>query len=259
MNIQEYIASGILENYVLGLTTAEENHEVEQLALQHAEIKTELDAIEKALSEYADKHAVTPPSYLKEKVLAAVKNPSSNLRVIEQFPLKEERKFTFTTLLAAASVLLAVVLAGMYFSQRSDSKRELAKANSLIDSLVHANNLSKEQVAVLMNRQSRMVCLMGLAKTPAALAHVFWNDKNKQVFLEVNNLPMPVDSMQYQLWAIKDGKPLSAGMITLSPDTVMIQKMNEISDAQAFAITLEKAGGSETPKGEMYVMGKVAP
>ena len=60
---------------------------------------------------------------------------------------------------------------------------------------------------------------------------------------------------QYQLWAIVDGKPVDAGLIT---DCIGLCKMKRIDRAQAFAITLEKAGGSPTPTlTEMYVFGKI--
>ncbi|MDP1802242.1 MAG: cupin domain-containing protein [Bacteroidota bacterium] len=53
-NINEYINSGILEMYVLGLTSAEENSEVEKLAAIHSEINKEIDAISKALMFYSE-------------------------------------------------------------------------------------------------------------------------------------------------------------------------------------------------------------
>jgi anti-sigma-K factor RskA len=60
---------------------------------------------------------------------------------------------------------------------------------------------------------------------------------------------------QYQLWAIVDGKPVDAGMVG---DCEGLCKMKVINRAEAFAITLEKEGGSSAPTlTAMYVMGKV--
>ena len=62
--------------------------------------------------------------------------------------------------------------------------------------------------------------------------------------------------MQYQLWALVDGKPVSAGMYSAEKDTKEI--LANIPKAQAFAITLEKQGGSTSPTMEnMFVMGNI--
>jgi anti-sigma-K factor RskA len=116
---------------------------------------------------------------------------------------------------------------------------------------------TSEQLKIYEDPHNKMICLMAVSDT-TSLAHIYWNADNKAVFVEVNNLPMAPDSMQYQLWAIADGVPQSAGMLTIdSLNTTIVQKMNDISTAQAFAITLEKKGGVPLPEGQMYVLGKI--
>ncbi|MEJ7673358.1 MAG: hypothetical protein WKF59_11750 [Chitinophagaceae bacterium] len=41
-NIKDYMESGILEQYVLGITTKEENEEISQLALTNFEVREEI-------------------------------------------------------------------------------------------------------------------------------------------------------------------------------------------------------------------------
>ena len=69
---------------------------------------------------------------------------------------------------------------------------------------------------------------------------------------------LPSDK-QYQLWAIVDGKPVDGGMILTSKrgDKYRIQKMKTFGKAEAFAVTLEDEKGNPTPKGPMFVMGKM--
>jgi anti-sigma-K factor RskA len=65
--------------------------------------------------------------------------------------------------------------------------------------------------------------------------------------------------MQYQLWVIQGGKPVSMGVLPNSmANTPSIQKIGmRIESGEAFAISLEKAGGSPTPTMEqIYVLGK---
>ena len=87
-------------------------------------------------------------------------------------------------------------------------------------------------------------------------AEVFWNENN-QVFLNPKNLPAAPTGKQYQLWAIVDGKPVDMGMYDPNNKS-LVQEMKTVSKPQAFAITLEKEGGSPTPTmEEMYVMGPI--
>jgi anti-sigma-K factor RskA len=100
--------------------------------------------------------------------------------------------------------------------------------------------------------------MKGVAKSPESMAMVYWNTESKEVFIELKSLPVPEEGKQYQLWAIVDGKPVDAGMITLSEEESSLHRMKDFESAQAFAITLEKQGGSPTPTlSEMYVMGSV--
>ncbi|MEJ0083604.1 MAG: anti-sigma factor [Puia sp.] len=95
------------------------------------------------------------------------------------------------------------------------------------------------------------------SRAPSSLATVYWNTQSKDVYLLVNKLPAPVPDKQYQLWAIVDGKPVDAGVFEMA-EGISFVKLKTIPKAEAFAITLEKKGGSTKPDMDaMYVMGKV--
>ena len=70
--LKNYIESGILELYVLGMTSTEESAEVQEVAMQHEEIRTEIDRICEATEEYAQAHAVKPPITLKPFLMASI-------------------------------------------------------------------------------------------------------------------------------------------------------------------------------------------
>lgn len=54
-NIKEYIESGVIEMYVMGLGTEEDNREIERLSLDYPEIKSEIDKITDALLESSNR------------------------------------------------------------------------------------------------------------------------------------------------------------------------------------------------------------
>lgn len=72
MNTADYIQSGILEMYVLGITTPEETKEVEEMAKKHSEVRAEIDKISKDIELYAQMHAVTPSPTIKPFLMASI-------------------------------------------------------------------------------------------------------------------------------------------------------------------------------------------
>ena len=72
MNVQEYISSGVVESYVLGLLSEEERHEFEQLREQYPELKAAQTAFELTLEKNAMLNAIEPPRELKNKVLGQI-------------------------------------------------------------------------------------------------------------------------------------------------------------------------------------------
>lgn len=60
MNVNDYIQSGILELYVLGMASAEEVREVEHMAELYPGVKLEIDRIVEALMEDAEQRGPAP-------------------------------------------------------------------------------------------------------------------------------------------------------------------------------------------------------
>lgn len=77
MNLKEYIASGIIESYVMGLASESERTEFEQMCAQYPELVAERRKFEESLEAYASEQAVRPPEEVKAKVLKAIIKISS--------------------------------------------------------------------------------------------------------------------------------------------------------------------------------------
>jgi len=71
-NFGEYIQSGIIESYVLGLATPEEQSEVERLAELHSEVRVAIDDFSDTLEREAMANAVQPDVLVKPMVMATV-------------------------------------------------------------------------------------------------------------------------------------------------------------------------------------------
>lgn len=87
-NFQDYIESGILEQYALGELSAAEQAAVEAQAASYPEVRAELAQVQAALGFYAEAHAMAPPAAMRERVLSNVMariaapaaRPSNSLR-----------------------------------------------------------------------------------------------------------------------------------------------------------------------------------
>jgi mannose-6-phosphate isomerase-like protein (cupin superfamily) len=69
MDLQDYINSGILEQYCLGLLDSDEANQVVSNCLKYPELRDELNSIEIAIGKMAVEKAIAPPPQLKDKIL----------------------------------------------------------------------------------------------------------------------------------------------------------------------------------------------
>ena len=71
-NAEEYIKTGILEMYVLGLTSEEDNLEIAKLADTHVDIKNEIDAITNSLISRAETNAPLIDPTIRPMLMAII-------------------------------------------------------------------------------------------------------------------------------------------------------------------------------------------
>ena len=277
MNIQEYISSGIVESYVLGLADEAERVEFEQMCTLHTEVRTARDAFELSLEQHAIAAAVAPPAHVREAVLQQfAAEPATGINgeapVVQMGSTRRSAIPMAMRYVAAAAVILLISSAGLNlyyfnkyreFSQRYDQllaqQTDLVKNNAVLQTKLSTyehtiEGLTSPYMAKIQMDGSSVPA--NGSPAPASLATVLWDTRSKDVYLMVNNLPQPEAGKQYQLWAIVDNQPVDAGMLDMAKGHIMV-KMKNIPRAQLFAITLEQQGGSATPKGPMYVLGKV--
>ncbi|GAB3291798.1 anti-sigma factor [Hymenobacter tenuis] len=292
MNIQEYIESGILEEYALGVLSEAERADVERVVREHPEVSQELSNITLTLDAYAEAHAVTPPAGMRERVLqgwqqaiqaapvpvaatprmvASAPEPSAPVApapgeaVVRQMPVEDAGRSRTRWMIAASVALLVLSALGNYLLynrlKQTEASLEVAQTQQSRYAATQqaALNERDQQLAVLRSAAFRAVELKGTPKAPEALARVYYNAKTKAVYVDVRNLPALPSGKQYQLWALDNGKPVDAGVLastTAAGDS--IQQMKDIASAQAFAMTVEDEGGVASPTlSTMTVIGNI--
>ncbi|MBO0358904.1 anti-sigma factor [Hymenobacter sp. BT186] len=306
MDTQQYIESGVLEEYALGILPEAERAEVERLASIHPDIRHELDAIIMGLDAYAEAHSLTPPPAMRDRVLngwqQAIRNQGSKENAIPVVPMAAAPTVGPATAatppatptatepivrsinsapepireaparsygwLMAASVALLLSLGGNYVlynrwqntqSELFAVQREQAQFATVQQASQKQLETQRGELAVLRDEQFRHVTLAGTPAAPSAKARVLYNPATRAVYVDVRSLPAPPAGKQYQLWALDNGKPVDAGVLAASTAAGEgLQQMKDIASAQAFAMTVEDAGGSPTPTlSTMTVVGNI--
>ena len=277
-----YIESGILELYVMGQLSAHEMQEVAQRAAISPEIRQEIEAIELALEHYALKTGIEPRSDLFAAIEASI-NAEAKVNSIETsntatLPAQEPVKETSVTepirksirplqyALAACVALLIVSLIALLnaHTKLEDANEQILSLRTEKDRYASGMNVLKktnselQTVADMVDDPNwAIVQLAGTKTAPTAKMMVYWNRKSLNVVVDKSRLKLPENnqSQQYQLWAIVAGKPVDLGVFDVKSDsTDMLIKMKEVSKAEAFAVTLEKRGGSVNPTMENMVV-----
>ncbi len=275
MELKEFIATGILESYLLGTATQQEIGKVHDMLNKYPYLKIEIDAVEEALLKVAESKRRTVSDSLKDKIFSSIdfdQPPSSSINTNNTYsttkvPIRSSKKKMYISYSIAASIILLIASTVININILRTNKKMSNELSRLSKENIHMQSEMQSQKTMLdkMNSQfaaltdpnSKTIVLKGLDISPGSLATVYWNTRSNKVYLYANNLIDPPPNKQYQLWAIIDGKPVDAGVFETG-EKQMLQNMKLASNPQAFAITLEKKGGNPTPTLEaMYLLGEV--
>jgi len=267
VEVKDIISSGLLELYATGLASSEEAAQVLQWASQYPEVAEELTQVQAGLDMFANAQAIQPDPSVKDKIFARI-NEAETAKVVPFVNQKDEHVAkvipisSFWKRVAAAAVVLLVgsaVLNISLYKKNNNIATELKQNQDLVSSLEDKSRSMETDLQVVQSKYSTPVALNGLETAPDAAAKVFWMKNTGDVYIDPSSLPGAPKGKQYELWAIVDGKPVNAGIIvtTKKGDRYVIQKMKTFGKAEAFAVTLENEKGNPTPKGPMFVMGKM--
>lgn len=283
VDINEYIASGILESVTLGLASQQEVQEVACLSKIYPEIREEFVRVQKRCEEMMLKSAQAPNPSVRNSVLEAIaqipqEKPESNThhetkpeaKIIPMNPAPEVKGVSpMWKMMAAASLVLTLGIGALWFVSNRETKRldsalasmenDRMKNDQVLQAMILEKDHLKEVQEVLTGKNLQTVLMNGTAMEPTASVKVMWSTDMKKAVMHAEKITPPPANMQYQLWVIADGKPVSVGLFNYDEVEQMTDPFDvNAQNITAFAITLEKMGGSPTPTMEkMVVMGPI--
>ena len=262
MDPQEIITSGNLEMYVCGALTPEEAVEIEKAIAAYPEVKREIELIEKSLVLLAE--TVAPPvrAMTWTRILNSIRN----------IPNEENSKVKTLNWPAITGWAAAILFMGgimWMLNQTNDLNNSLQITTTENTVLKEENTVMDNQLAessqlleVLRSKEYQTFTLPGnQAVAPEAFAKVYFNKTENVAYIDIKGLPTPPRGKVYQVWSLKMEPltPTSVGLITAENKTSEgIYKFINFPNPEAFGITLEPEGGSESPTlSQLYTLGMI--
>ncbi len=277
MNIAEYIASGHLEAYMLGALSETEVAEVLSMAAMYPEVAAELREMETVMERFALSLAKLPPATLEDKIWGRLPAAQGNI-ASETASVKRSNTIPFQPQYRKpAAWKYAAVVAGLGGSialnavlwMRNEHKNDdIAALTTKIKSaeqdqkiIAAVLNDYKKNKAMMSDTAMQTIVMHTVQPGHPMAATLYWSKTKGEAYVSADGLPTPPAGMQYQLWVMQNGKPVDMGVLPIDlAGTPGMQKVSKlVTDGQAFAISLEKQGGSISPTMQnIYVMGKVS-
>jgi hypothetical protein len=219
MKNKDFFNSGLLEKYIMGLTTPEESERVEELIANFPEIKAHYLKLSQQINEFAENQAIRRPASLL-------------------YPGKR------------ALQLMTVVALTLTFSnifQYRENLKNIKENNSLLLLLDQCKINSPPEI--ILNPQSRSKDL----QTPFGNIKFFYNTDSKKGLLYLNALEKAPDGFHYQIWEELEDSITSIGFIPNSKlkEPILIHISNESKNIH---LTLECENRPRWPNLETVVL-----
>ncbi|MDQ4128003.1 MAG: anti-sigma factor [Actinomycetota bacterium] len=224
------------DTYVLGALTEEERDEFERYLARNPEREAEIDE----LGAIADLLAISPeqqepPPELRSRVMEVVE--------AEAAPRRVRRRPMFAALRG-------------YLDARGIA---LGAAAMLVIGLLSWNVLLQDQVQNLTDQVEeaqaarQTIPLEGAWAQQGASAEVAAIDED-QVILVAENMPAVPEDQTCQIWVIHDDVPTPSGLFDPDGNMTAAAVTTSIEKADAIAVTVEPAGGSEKPTSDPVLL-----
>lgn len=264
ININKYIQSGIVEEYVLDNLSESEKAEVEVLASSHPEIAKEIFEISESLSLYGKLGAISAPTYMQERLWNAVNDSETASTVITNNSVPT-RKMTSSINWAKYSAVAAfslITFLALFWGVKASNK--LAEIESNVEQLKSNNEEINEKLIVLRKLVDNNYSIYRLPNIKLiimnnirnkSLAILIWDKDDNDVYLDIKVLENNDSKKEnYHLWSISDiGLQSDVGAFDYDGDNEII-KVGKTNGAVQFQVTLESDKEVKRPTMAKFIL-----
>jgi anti-sigma-K factor RskA len=258
--------------HALDLLEGAERESFEAELAGNAELRALVDSLRESSAALAlAAPQVQPPAALKARILDAATGRSGGQ--VTPFPMMRFLPWAAAAALAVAATWLATQnLALRNQNATLRTERELAEVAYKMtqNQLSERSLLAEKMISDLGNKlrssedlsRLKISALASLAgNTKEAQVIAVWDPAQQTGLLTMEKLPAIADTQDYQIWivdpAYKD--PVNGGVFHVAADgkiTLAFKPDQPVTQAAAFAISVEKKGGVPKAEGPIVLLGK---
>ena len=243
--INTFLNSGLLEKYLLGVTSSVETDQVETYIAKYPEVQNAYNTLQFNLEVVAKSNAVEAPKSILNNILDEL----DEAPVVKMNTAKKSRKWYKFSVAASVAALLFAGTSAHFYNQNqklhsdtlivdeeiNDLRGDIAENNKMLDNVMR-------QLLKLNNPETEKYIISGNERAKDLKTVAYINPKEKTSMIDVVSLPQLPEEQCYQIWAELQGKMVSLGI--LSEADRQLKTLPYTQDALALKITIEPKGGN---------------
>ncbi len=268
MTNKELISSGELELYIAGMLSEERAIEISEIIKTDNKVEQEVEAIEEIIMRLAKEATISTNqdfSMVLKKIVTQRISDSENEKLQEEAKPKPSKYIQLRPYIGWAAAAVFLVFLGIQYQKTITVTNNLnanLQQKENLEELIDKQNINlamkEELLATVISDDTKLIDLNGQDVSPDSKAKLFWNTNENKVVINPGNLPEPPTGKVYQVWSLTLNPltPTSLGLLDNYNKDNNLFVLENPNESQAFGITLEPEGGSETPTLEqLYVLG----
>lgn len=238
------LKNNILEQYLLGELTINQELELKKQLENDSELRIQLELLEANFEALAFENSINPPVQAKVNLLKTIKATKQTT-----IPIHSAYK-TYFKLAASVAAVLLIASTWMFIKLNNDGKelRIVENEREQLIKEIEGLNVNLEDadkwLSLLNSPDTKQYILKGNNLSPDAKVLSYVNHNQKSVVINTENLPELDDKHDYQMWADVEGEMINMGLIDKSQPLLA---MNYIEHAESLNITIEPVGGNDHP------------
>ena len=245
--LQIFMESGLLDNYILGTTTPNENLEVESFIAEFPEVETEYDRLQVNLEILAKANTVEAPKYILNAIIEEI---TEDAPVVQMFSSPTHKR---TPWFSIAASIAALIFAGTAFLLYEQNISLVHENQVVVDEIfdlrndIEDNNNKLENVMLqfmkLNNPETEKYVLRGNSRAKNLKTVAYINAVDKTSMIDVVSLPKLPENQTYQIWAELQDRMVNLGILDES-ERNKLRTIPYMENALGLSITIEPTAGS---------------
>ena len=248
MDKEKIIKEGLLEGYLLGTLSREDEALIASAIANDPELQERFNSLEEEFEHIGMENAIQPPARVREKLVKSLESTGDS----------QNKTLYSGKLLIAASMAALFALSSFWLylqwqssiENLSNLEQQTVDLQNRLQSLERQYDATNVRYSTISDPKVIPLYLVGNNISPDSRAVAYINHETGTVVVNSRGLN-PLDTEHtYQMWADVDGEMINMGLVPVGQDYIPLRYIDK---AESLNITIEPSGGSEHPTVEQLI------